>query len=260
VSVLLDVQGVGKAFPTPDGSSLRVLDSISFGVGEGEFVCVVGPSGCGKTTLLQIIGGLLPPTDGRVLVDGKTITTPQKQMVVVFQQYTKSLLPWRTVDGNVRFALENLPLDAAERTRRVSTNLQTVGLVGFERYHPYQLSGGMQQRVAIARALAREPQILLMDEPFSSLDAMTRQGLQDLLLGLWREFRKTVVFVTHDIDEAIYLSSTIVLLRGRPSHAVERFRNELPYPRDQLATREDSRFVSYRRHIHELIGTAASNE
>ena len=258
MSVLLDVQGVGKAFPTPDGSSLRVLDAISFGVSEGEFVCVVGPSGCGKTTLLQIIGGLLAPTDGRVVVDGAPITAPRKQMVVVFQQYTKSLLPWRTVEGNVHFALENLPLGGAERAYRVARNLKAVGLDGFERYHPYQLSGGMQQRVAIARALAREPQILLMDEPFSSLDAMTRQGLQDLLLGLWREFRKTVVFVTHDIEEAVYLSSSIVLLRGRPSHAVERFRNELPYPRDQLATREDPRFLGHRRHLHELIGTAAT--
>jgi NitT/TauT family transport system ATP-binding protein len=191
-------------------------------------------------------------------VEGTAITAPQKQMVVVFQQYTKSLLPWRTVEGNVRFALENLPLDGAARADRVARNLKTVGLDGFERYYPYQLSGGMQQRVAIARALAREPQILLMDEPFSSLDAMTRQGLQDLLLGLWREFGKTVVFVTHDIEEAVYLSSTIVLLRGRPSHAVESFSNELPYPRDQLATREDPRFLRYRRHVHELIGTAAN--
>src|SRR3989449_4851436 len=258
MSVILDVQAVGMGFPTPDGSSLRVLDAISFGVREGELVCVVGPSGSGKTTLLQIIGGLLRPTDGRVIVDDQVVTGPPKQMVVVFQQYTKSLLPWRTVEGNVRFALENMPLDAAERARRVARNLATVGLAGFERYPPYQLSGGMQQRVAIARALAREPQILLMDEPFSSVDAMTRQGLQDLLLGLSREFAKTIVFVTHDIDEAVYLSSSIVLLRGRPSHAVERFRNELPYPRDQLATREDPLFLRYRRHVHELIGTVAT--
>src|ERR1700704_3534584 len=167
MSALLDVQGVGKAFPTPDGSSLRVLDAISFGVNEGEFACVVGPSGSGKTTLLQIIGGLLPPTDGRIVLGDQTVTGPPKQMVVVFQQYTKSLLPWRTVEGNVHFALENLPLDAAARADRVARNLRTVGLEGFERYYPYQLSGGMQQRVAIARALAREPQILLMDEPFS---------------------------------------------------------------------------------------------
>jgi NitT/TauT family transport system ATP-binding protein len=234
---------------------LRVLDAISFGVAEGEFVCVVGPSGCGKTTLLQVIGGLLAATDGRVVVGDLVVTRPPKQMVVVFQQYTKSLLPWRTVEGNVGFALENLPLDRDERQRRVGKNLEAVGLMGFERYHPYQLSGGMQQRVAIARAFAREPQILLMDEPFSSLDAMTRSGLQDLLLGLWREFHKTVVFVTHDIEEAVYLSSKIVLLRGRPSHAVETFHNELPYPRDALGTREDPRFLRYRRHIHELIAT-----
>jgi NitT/TauT family transport system ATP-binding protein len=257
MSALLDVQGVGKAFPTPDGSSLRVLDAISFGVGEGHFVCVVGPSGSGKTTLLQIIGGLLPPTDGRIVLGGEPVAAPPKRMVVVFQQYAKSLLPWRTVEGNVHFALENLQLTPAERTERVARNLATVGLTGFEHYRPYQLSGGMQQRVAIARALAREPQILLMDEPFSSLDAMTRAGLQDLLLGLWSEFRKTIVFITHDIEEAIYLSSKIVLLRGRPSHAVEQLENELPYPRDQLTTREDRRFLRYRRHIHGLIETTA---
>jgi NitT/TauT family transport system ATP-binding protein len=254
VSALLDVQGVGKAFPTPDGSSLRVLDAISFGVNEGDFACVVGPSGSGKTTLLQIIGGLLPPTDGRIVLGDQTVTAPPKQMVVVFQQYTKSLLPWRTVEGNVHFALENLPLTTAERAERVARNLAAVGLAGFEHYRPYQLSGGMQQRVAIARALAREPQILLMDEPFSSLDAMTRWGLQDLLLGLYVEYHKTIVFVTHDIEEAVYLSSKIVLLRGRPSHTVEHIQNELPYPRDQLATREDPRFLRYRRHIHERIG------
>ena len=256
MSVILDVQAVGMGFPTPDGSSLRVLDAISFGVREGELVCVVGPSGSGKTTLLQIIGGLLRPTDGRVIVDDQVVTGPPKQMVVVFQQYTKSLLPWRTVEGNVRFALENLPLDSEQRRHRVARNLEAVGLRGFERYHPFQLSGGMQQRVAIARALARESRILLMDEPFSSVDAMTRSGLQDLLLGLWHEFHKTIVFVTHDIEEAVYLSSSIILLRGRPSHAVERLHNELPYPREALATREDPRFLRYRRHIHELIGTA----
>ena len=232
MSVLLDVQGVGKAFPTPDGSSLRVLDAISFGVGEGEFVCVVGPSGCGKTTLLQIIGGLLPPTDGRVVVGGEAITGPQRQMVVVFQQYTKSLLPWRTVEGNVHFALENLPLDAAERVNRVRSNLDTVGLTGFERYHPYQLSGGMQQRVAIARALAREPQIMLMDEPFSSVDAMTRQGLQDLLLGLWREFGKTIVFVTHDIAEAIALADRALVLSRAPARIVGEHAITIARPRD----------------------------
>jgi NitT/TauT family transport system ATP-binding protein len=257
MTALLDVQGVGKAFPTPDGSSLRVLDAISFGVAEGEFACVVGPSGSGKTTLLQIVGGLLPPTNGRVVLGGDAVTGPPEEMVVVFQQYAKSLLPWRTVDGNVHFALENLRLAPAIRAERVARNIAVVGLAGFERYRPYQLSGGMQQRVAIARALAREPQILLMDEPFSSLDAMTRAGLQDLLLGIWREFRKTIVFVTHDIEEAIYLSSKIVLLRGRPSHTVEHIENELPYPRDQLVTREDPRFLRYRRHIHELIGTGA---
>ncbi len=259
MSVILDVQGVGMRFPSPDGSSLRVLEAVSFGVPEGELVCVVGPSGCGKTTLLQIVGGLLRATEGRVLLGPEVVTQPPKQMVVIFQQYTKSLLPWRTVEGNVRFALENLPLDESERQSRVVRNLEAVRLAGFERYHPYQLSGGMQQRVAIARALARESKILLMDEPFSSVDAMTRAGLQDLLLSLWRDFRKTIVFVTHDIEEAVYLSSAIIALSGRPGRVLERIRNELPYPRNQLATREDARFLRYRRHIHELIGTPASN-
>ena len=259
MSVVLDVRGVGMGFRTPEGSSLRVLHQVSFGIDEGEFLCIVGPSGCGKTTLLQIIGGLVRPTDGGVSLHDRPVTAPPKQMVVVFQQYAKALLPWRTVEGNVRFAMENLPLDAAQRGERAARNLEVVGLTSFARYHPYQLSGGMQQRVQIARALAREPEILLMDEPFSSLDAMTREGLQDLLLRLWRDFRKTVVFVTHDIEEAVYLSSSIIVLRGRPSHALERMRNELPYPRDQLATREDPRFLRYRRHIHELIGGAQTN-
>ncbi len=242
-------------FRSPDGSALRVLDSVSFAVDAGELVCVVGPSGCGKTTLLQIIGGLVRPSAGRVQVHDKRVSGPPKEMVVVFQQYAKSLLPWRTVEGNVRFAMENLPLDRSERERRVAANLETVGLSTFARYHPYQLSGGMQQRVQIARALARGPEILLMDEPFSSLDAMTRAGLQDLLLGLWREFGKTILFVTHDIEEAVYLSSRIIVLRGRPSHALAHMRNELPYPRDQLTTREDERFLRYRRHIHGLIAS-----
>ncbi len=254
MSAILDAQGVGMSFRTPTGTSLRVLDDVSFAVGETELVCVVGPSGCGKTTLLQILGGLLPATDGRVLVEGELVTGPPKPLVVLFQQYAKSLLPWRTVEENVHFALENLPLGAAERRRRVAHDLAVVGLSGFERYHPYQLSGGMQQRVAIARALARRSDVLLMDEPFSSLDAMTRAGLQDLLLRLWLEFRKTVVFVTHDIEEAVYLSSTVIVLSARPGRVIETIPNALPYPRDQLVTREDQRFLQYRRRVHELIG------
>jgi NitT/TauT family transport system ATP-binding protein len=171
-------------------------------------------------------------------------------MVVLFQQYTKSLLAWRTVAGNV----ENLPdVSAAERRERVRAYIARVGLSGFEDYYPYQLSGGMQQRVTIARALARHSEILLLDEPFSSLDALTRQELQDLLLTLWSEERKTIVFVTHDIEEAVYLSSKVLVLCQRPSRIVEELPNPLPFPRNQLTTREDERFLHLRRRVYELI-------
>jgi len=254
VSAVLDVRGLGATFPTPRGAPLRVLDGITFTVGAGELVCLVGPSGCGKTTLLQIIGGLRRASEGEVLVEGRRVTGPPPVLVVLFQQYGKSLLPWRTVEGNVSLALENLDLATDERRRRVARNLAVVGLTTFEGYHPYQLSGGMQQRVAIARALARQSDILLMDEPFSSLDAMTRAGLQDLLLGLWRDFKKTVVFVTHDVEEAVYLSTSIAVLSARPGRLIETIPNDLPHPRDQLATREDPRFLRCRRRVHELIG------
>lgn len=250
---LLHVQAVRKEFRTPEKTRITVLDGVDFAVQHREFVCLVGPSGCGKSTLLQIVAGLAPPSSGRVVLDGQVVERPPKQMVVLFQQYTKSLLPWRTVEGNVHFALENLPgLSADERRRRIRETLDVVGLSGFERYYPFQLSGGMQQRVAIARALARRPEILLMDEPFSSLDALTRAGLQDLLLRIWREFGKTVLFVTHDIEEAVYLSSKVLVLGHRPSRVVVELPNDLPYPRHQLATREDPRFLQHRRRIHEL--------
>lgn len=250
----LTVHGVGKVFRTPDRAWMRALQDVSFAADHGELVCLVGPSGCGKSTLLQIVGGLLLASEGRVLLDGRAVAGPPKQMVVLFQQYTKSLLPWRTAEGNVLFAIENLDVPPRERRSRVTRNLAVVGLAGFERYYPHQLSGGMQQRVAIARALAREPEILLMDEPFSSLDAMTRAELQDLLLSLWQRFKKTVVFVTHDIEEAVYLSSKVVVLSARPGRVLAELANELPYPRDQLATREDARFLRLRRRIHQMIG------
>ena len=254
MTAVLDVRAVGATFPTPRGAPLRVLEDISFAVEEGELLCLVGPSGCGKTTLLQIVGGLRRATAGDILVAGRRVTGPPRELVVLFQQYGKSLLPWRTVEGNVSLALENLAIEPGERARRIADNLEVVGLGGFERYYPYQLSGGMQQRVTIARALARRSEILLMDEPFSSLDAMTRAGLQDLLLGLWREFKKTIVFVTHDVEEAVYLSTSIAVLSARPGRLIETIRNELPHPRDQLGTREDARFLRYRRRVHELIG------
>jgi NitT/TauT family transport system ATP-binding protein len=250
---LLSAEKVGKSFRLARGERLRVLQGVELSVGRGEFVCLVGPSGCGKSTLLQILAGLLPPSEGRVCLEGRPIEGPPKQLVVLFQQYLKSLLAWRTVEGNVRFALENLDMPAEERQTRVGKYVERVGLGGFEHYYPHQLSGGMQQRVTIARALARHSEILLMDEPFSSLDALTRQDLQDLLLTLWAEERKSVVFVTHDIEEAVYLSSKVLVLSQRPSQIVAELPNELPHPRNQLTTREDERFLHLRRAVYQLI-------
>jgi NitT/TauT family transport system ATP-binding protein len=251
---LLAAEQIGKRFRLPRGEPLSVLQNVDFAIDQGEFACIVGPSGCGKSTLLQIMAGLLAPSDGQARLAGRTISKPPAQMVVLFQQYNRSLLAWRTVERNVLFALENLPgVSPAERQQRVKGYLNRVGLTGFEHYYPFQLSGGMQQRVTIARALARHSEILLLDEPFSSLDALTRQELQDLLLTLWREERKTVLFVTHDIEEAVYLSSKVLVLSSRPARIIETLPNPLPYPRNQLTTREDERFLALRRQIYQLI-------
>jgi NitT/TauT family transport system ATP-binding protein len=200
------------------------------------------------------------PTDGEVLVAGQLVTRPPPGLVVVFQDYQKSLLPWRTVESNVRFALDNVRLSRAERRRRVDEALEAVGLSGAARQYPYQLSGGMQQRVAIARALARRPRIILMDEPFSSVDALTRGDLQDLTLRLWREHGQTIMFVTHDIDEAVYLANRILVL-SRPASVRDVILVPIDGVRTQVATRESATFLAVRRHVHGLIrGEAVEDE
>jgi NitT/TauT family transport system ATP-binding protein len=211
---------------------------------------VVGASGCGKSTLLQIMGGLMRPTSGKVFLDGKPVTAPPFEVIYVFQQYAKSLYPWRTVLGNVQLGMQYRGVPRAEIADRAVRHLNLVGLSGFEQHYPWQLSGGMQQRVAIARALACNPHALLMDEPFSSVDALTRASLQDLILKLWSDLGLTIVFVTHDPDEAVYLSRRVSVMGRTPGMLAYEIEIDLPYPRDQLRTRESDRYL---HHRHELL-------
>jgi NitT/TauT family transport system ATP-binding protein len=228
-------------------------ENISFTVNKGEFLCIVGPSGCGKTTLLKCICHLLKPTMGKVFINEKEIKCPPKEMVLIFQDYTRSLFPWRTVLKNVLFVLEKKNLSKKERLEIAKSGLASVYLTGFENHYPWELSGGMQQRVAIARAIAFNPDILLMDEPFASVDAQTRSDLEDTVLEIWSRFSQTILLVTHDIEEAIYLADRILVLSRRPSEIREEIWIDLDRPRNQLTTKEDKRFIEYRHHIYTLI-------
>jgi NitT/TauT family transport system ATP-binding protein len=233
-----------------DFAARRVINALSFEMQRGEFVCVVGPSGCGKTTLLRLLTGLVKPTGGEVRRDGHPVAGPARDVAIVFQDYAKALLPWRTVAGNVSLALEAARTPKSERPARIAALLQKVGLATHADKFPTQLSGGMQQRLQIARCLAQEPALLLMDEPFGALDAMTRQSLQDEMLQLVREAGTTVLFITHDLEEAIYLGDTVLALRANPGEAsslARSFEVGLPRPRNQLTTREDPEFLRLRR-------------
>jgi len=226
----LVLQGVGKTFPTSRGP-LRVLENVDLTVAEGEFVCVVGPSGCGKSTLLHLIAGLDTPDEGQILADGQPVTGPGRDRMVLFQE--SALFPWRDVIGNVRFGLELKPnLNRTARRDVARFYLQMVGLSDFAKSHVHQLSGGMKQRVALARALAPNPRVLLMDESFGALDAMTREHLYIDLQRIWSERRKTIVFVTHDVREAVCLADRVVLLSPRPGRVRQTFTIDLPRPRD----------------------------
>lgn len=231
----------------------RAIADVSFEIAEREFVCVVGPSGCGKTTLLKCISGLLTPTSGEVRLNDKRVVKPPPQMALVFQEYSRSLLPWTTVRGNVLLPLRSKDLDKAERTRLAEEAVVAVGLGGSIDRYPWQLSGGMQQRVAIARALAYQPDILLMDEPFASVDAQTRGDLEDLILEVRERYDMTVLFVTHDIDESVYLGDRIVVLSSSPTSVSELLEVDLPRPRDQVATKELAEFSRLRAHMYRLI-------
>jgi NitT/TauT family transport system ATP-binding protein len=241
----LAVHGLGKAF-----GELQVLLGIELAVARGEFIALVGPSGCGKTTFLRIVAGLEAASSGQVLLDGRLVSAPGGDRGFVFQ--SDSLLPWRTVFANAIIGREIAgQVGPAERARTMEL-LKLVGLEGFEHYHPRQLSGGMRQRVNLARALAIDPQILLMDEPFSSLDAQTREIMQTELMRIWEEGRKTVLFVTHQIDEAVFLADRVLVFARRPGRLRESVAIELPRPRS-LAIKRTREFVQYVDHIWRLI-------
>jgi NitT/TauT family transport system ATP-binding protein len=251
MSNYLEVGSLGKRFAA---HGRHAFEDISFSVAKGEFVALIGPSGCGKSTLLHIIAGLSRPTSGHVKLNGVPITGPRADLMFVFQQYTKSIFPWKTVMDNVRLGVKYLP--NAERRKLdelCRAQLEHVGLARYANYHPYQLSGGMQQRVAIARALARRPEALLMDEPFSALDAMMRVELQDLLIGLWDELKLTILFVTHDLDEALYLAQRVIVMSASPGRIAEVVSVPLDYPRSQVATRSDPRYLKLRERLYSVM-------
>jgi len=250
--IALDAQNVGVSYQD-GGQSRTILDALNLGIRAEEFVCVIGPSGCGKTTLLRALAGLVLPASGRVIFGDMPVTAPRRELAVVFQDYGKALLPWRTVYQNVAFALEARRIDKCEHADRIGLLLKQTGLARYAAYFPHQLSGGLQQRVQIARCLALEPAVLLMDEPFGALDAMTRQVLQDELLRLCAQNRTTALFITHDLEEAIYLSDRVVALAPNPGRIAEVVEVELPRPRHQLTTREDPLFLQYRHHLYTLI-------
>lgn len=255
MDALLAVSGLKKVY---EGSGRRVeaVRDLTFTVDAGELVCLVGPSGCGKTTLLKCMGGLLAPTAGEVLLEGRKVTGPPPGMAFVFQEYGRSLFPWMRVGENVELPLKQKDLSKARRRELVADALRSVGLSDAAGAYPWQLSGGMQQRVAIARALAYEPRVLLMDEPFAAVDAQTRADLEDLVRGLWRERGITILFVTHDIDEAVYLGERVLVLSSSPTVIQEQLKVDLPDERDQLHTRVAPRFAELRTHVYEQIQAA----
>jgi ABC-type nitrate/sulfonate/bicarbonate transport system ATPase subunit len=226
----LRIENVSREFAgVHGGAPTRALEPIDITVGDNDFVTILGPSGCGKSTLLRLVAGLDAPTTGRILLDGKAVTAPGPDRGMVFQSYT--LFPWLSIADNVAFGLREKGVPADARRRTVADWLARVGLTAFARHYPKQLSGGMQQRTAIARALANDPAILLLDEPFGALDNQTRALMQELLLGIWERERKTVLFVTHDIEEAIFLASRVLVMTARPGRIKTEIAIDLPYPR-----------------------------
>jgi NitT/TauT family transport system ATP-binding protein len=252
---MLSVRGLKKVYSSDHGDVEAVRD-LTFDIADGELVCLVGPSGAGKTTLLKCIAGLLAPTSGEVLLAGERVTEPPKSMAVVFQEYGRSLFPWMSVRDNVDLPLKNARVPRAERDARVDEALEAVGLSHVPKSYPWQLSGGMQQRVAIARAVAYQPKVLLMDEPFAAVDAQTRADLEDLIRTIWEKLGVTILFVTHDIDESVYLGERVVILSNSPTVVQEDLRIDLPRERDQLETRSSTRFAELRGHVYEQIQKA----
>ena len=231
-----------------DGKSTQVLKDVSVEVSKGEFLCIVGPSGCGKSTLLSAIAGFITPTSGEIRIDGELVSGPDPRRIFVFQE--RGVFPWLTVEGNIEFGLSKLP--RAERQRRVLHYIHMVGLRGFEKAYPAELSGGMKQRLEVARALAVNPDMLLLDEPFGALDSITRMIMRSELLRIWREERNTIILVTHDIDEAVQLADRVVVMSGRPANIRRIVDIDMPHPRDISSPR----YLELRNGILEQLGLA----
>jgi len=256
---LLEIDRLGKAYGNGP-AAVTAVEEVTLTASPGEMLCIVGPSGCGKTTLLRCVAGLVPPTAGAVTVDGQVVTAPPRSMALVFQDYSRSLLPWMTVHANVVLPLKARRMPRAERDQLAAGALSAVGLEGHGHRYPWQLSAGMQQRVAIARALAYQPKILLLDEPFASVDAQTRADLQDLLLDVWHRTSLTVLLVTHDVDEAAYLADRIVVLSASPALVRETISVELPRPRDQIRTRQLPEFANLRGRVFASVRAEAGRQ
>jgi len=247
----LSVTGVSKSLTSADGRVLPVNRDVTMTVQPGEFISIVGPSGAGKTTLLRTLGGLTAPDSGTVRHRGEPTRGVPSWLSFVFQEYNKTLFPWLSVRKNVRLAVRDIPRRAADL--RTGEALDQVGLADFADHYPWELSGGMQQRVALARAMASHPELLLMDEPFASVDALTRAKLEDMVLGLWQRARFAAILVTHDIGEAVYLSDRVMALSGRPSTILSEVRVDLPRPRSQSATRALPRFHELSSRLLALV-------
>ncbi len=253
---MIEVQDIGRRFQTRDGGSFEALAGVSFAVRDKEFFSILGPSGCGKTTLLKMIAGLVRPSEGRILIDGREVTGPGEDRAMVFQHFV--LLPWADIVTNAGFGLEMRGVSRKESRERARPFLDRVGLDRFHEHYPHELSGGMQQRVGLARALAVDPDILLMDEPFGALDAQTRQIMQEDLVRIWENEQKTVVFVTHSMDEAAYLSDRVLIMDTQPGRVREVVDIPLPRPRDERV-RQSAMFTELTTHMwHELRGMIGS--
>ncbi|MGD9380002.1 MAG: ABC transporter ATP-binding protein [candidate division WOR-3 bacterium] len=251
--VNLRVDGIRKTFAGERKEEITAISDLSFFCEEGEFLCIVGPTGCGKTTLLRLIAGLDKPSAGTISVDDRIIAGLNNDATLVFQQY--SLFPWRNVINNISFSLEMRHIGRRKRHETALYYINLVGLKGFEKSYPYELSGGMQQRVAIARALAYDPKLLLFDEPFGALDERTRHRLQEELLTIWQNQKKTIVFVTHNIDEAVFLASRILIMRDRPGSIIEQITVDLPRPRDRRTKAFLDLHISIREILEKILTT-----
>ena len=250
----LEATNIQMEYIRRDGTVLRAIEDLSLSIEPGEFVSIVGPSGCGKTTFLKIVNGLLKPTSGKLLIEGRPLQQRSRDRAMVFQE--AALFPWYTVARNIGYGLECQRVSKAEIEKRVEPFIRMVGLAGFDKHYPYELSGGMQQRANLARALVVDPAVLLMDEPFASLDAQTREMMQAELLDIWSQTNKTVLFITHQINEAIYLSDRVIVMSARPGRIIADMPIEIPRPRT-LAVKRTEEFLRYEDEVWDLIESQA---